>query len=155
MKGMSDFITKLEGFPDLEVSIIRATKINKVLKAILKLENIPKESEFNFKSRSQVLLDKWNKLLATDSAPAAEANGVNGSAKKDAPSKTNGVKEEKKSTEPEKVKAGAGAEEEAPKEEAKAKSEEVGLIGANWTAGDTEANISFLQVKPEGVEASA
>lgn len=37
-------------------------------------ENAPKESEFNFKSRLQVLVDKWNKPCATDSAPAAEAN---------------------------------------------------------------------------------
>lgn len=82
---MSDYVTKLESFPDLEVSIIRATKINKVLKAILKLESIPKEEEFQFKHRSQVLLDKWNKLLAVDGAPAptpgasAATNGVNGS----------------------------------------------------------------------------
>ncbi|KAM7222340.1 PWWP domain containing protein, partial [Rhypophila decipiens] len=126
MKGMSDFVSKLEAFPDLEVSIIRATKINKVLKAILKLENIPKEQEFNFKSRSQVLLDKWNKLLASDSTPApaaAEANGVNGSAKeKVAPRhKTNGVKDEEKSAEPEKVVA---KKEEEPSKEAKKEEEE-------------------------------
>lgn len=66
MKPMSEFISKLEGYADLEVSIIRATKINKVLKAILKLNTIPKEEEFNFKARSQALLDKWNKLLAVD-----------------------------------------------------------------------------------------
>ncbi|KYK55419.1 PWWP domain-containing protein [Drechmeria coniospora] len=80
MKAMSDFITMLEGFVDLEVSIIRSTKINKVLKAILKLEAIPREEEFQFKKRSQSLLDKWNKLLASDgSAPAsASTNGVNG-----------------------------------------------------------------------------
>lgn len=81
---MSDYITKLEGFQDLEVSIIRQTKINKVLKAILKLESIPKEAEFKFKERSQVLLDKWNKLLSdVPLAPgpeAAPANGVNGEA---------------------------------------------------------------------------
>ncbi|KAI0482781.1 hypothetical protein GGR56DRAFT_621546 [Xylariaceae sp. FL0804] len=82
MKPMSEFLAKLETFPDLEVSIIRATKINKVLKAILKIEAIPKEADFQFKSRSQVLLDKWNHILATAndgaaSAPAA-ANGVNG-----------------------------------------------------------------------------
>lgn len=130
MRLMSDYIGKLEGFPDLEVSIIRATKINKVLKAILKLENIPKEPEFNFKSRSQVLLEKWNKLLSADSAPAAatapaaEANGVNGSAKEEnkdsAPSKTNGVKKEEKekSAEP-------AAKEETKDEEATTKIEEV------------------------------
>jgi hypothetical protein len=90
MSSMSEFITKLEGYADLEVSIIRATKINKVLKAILKLGTIPREEEFNFKTRSQALLDKWNKLLAVDQdAPTTPAtNGV----KQDA-EPTNGVKE--------------------------------------------------------------
>lgn len=71
MKQMSEFVTKLEGYAELEVAIIRATKINKVLKAILKLPVIPKEEEFNFKPRSQSLLDKWNKLLNSDQAPSA------------------------------------------------------------------------------------
>lgn len=102
MSSMSDYITKLESFPDLEVSIIRQTKINKVLKAILKLEVIPKEAEFQFKERSQVLLDKWNKLLNdVPLAPPPEpapANGINGTSEApaapavaDAP---NGVKKE-------------------------------------------------------------
>lgn len=95
MKLMSDYITKLESFPDLEVSTIKATKINKVLKAILKLDSIPKEEEFQFKPRSQFLLDKWTKLLAVDGGETA--NGVNGTSG-NAPtgkgqSKTNGVKE--------------------------------------------------------------
>jgi len=77
MKGMSEFISKLEGYADLEVSIIRLTKINKVLKAIIKLSSIPKEGEYKFKSRSQTLLDKWNKLLASDQAtPTAVTNGT-------------------------------------------------------------------------------
>ncbi|KAI1263086.1 hypothetical protein F5Y18DRAFT_438543 [Xylariaceae sp. FL1019] len=88
MKQVSDFLAKLETFPDLDVSIIRATKINKVLKAILKLETIPKEEEFQFKPRSQTLLDKWNILLASDAAPAA-TNGVSGKSSKET---TNGVK---------------------------------------------------------------
>jgi hypothetical protein len=100
MKAMSGYITKLEEFPDLEVSIIRVTKINKVLKAILKLDNIPKEEEFKFKPRSQVLLEKWNKLLAdggSSSAKGAVANGVNGTSTEpksgDKPEAgTNGVK---------------------------------------------------------------
>ncbi|RDL36660.1 uncharacterized protein BP5553_06012 [Venustampulla echinocandica] len=75
MKQMSEFVTKLEGYSELEVSIIRATKINKVLKAILKLNTIPREEEFKFKSRSQSLLDKWNKLLASQQGtPGAPAN---------------------------------------------------------------------------------
>lgn len=100
MQNMSDYLAKLEGFPDLEAAIIRATKINKVLKAMLKLSDIPRESEFNFKPRSQTLLDKWNKILAAEPAPAAEsatpANGVNGTSEEAAAPKgtkeaTNGV----------------------------------------------------------------
>ncbi|KAH6854475.1 hypothetical protein B0I37DRAFT_31641 [Chaetomium sp. MPI-CAGE-AT-0009] len=108
MKLMSDYITKLEGFPNLEVSIIRETKINKVLKAILKLENIPKEDEFKFKPRSQVLLDKWNKLLA-DGTPAAEVNGTS-----KAPAKANGVSKKSEAGEPAKE-----AKEEGSKEASK------------------------------------
>lgn len=77
MQSMSDFITMLEKIGNLEVSIIRETKINKVLKAILKLDAVPREEEFQFKKRSQILLDKWNKLLAGDASSTA-ANGVNG-----------------------------------------------------------------------------
>ncbi|GJC79986.1 PWWP domain-containing protein2 [Colletotrichum liriopes] len=112
MKMMSDYITKLESFADLEVSIIRATKINKVLKAILKLDSIPKEEEFNFKSRSQTLLDKWTKILAGGDAAAAAAaaasvtpaptNGVNGTKseeKKQTPAASEGAKEESKAAE--------------------------------------------------------
>ncbi|KAK8056678.1 hypothetical protein PG993_001905 [Apiospora rasikravindrae] len=101
MKSMSEFLTKLETFPDLEVSIIRATKINKVLKAILKLEGIPKEADFQFKPRSKSLLDKWTEILANDTG-AAPAAGVNGTSAKES---ANGVKKE--------------ASAEAPKEEAK------------------------------------
>jgi hypothetical protein len=127
MKMMSDYVTKLEGYPDLEVSIIRATKINKVLKAILKLENIPKEAEFKFKPRSQDLLEKWNRLLAVDApaAPAAAApatNGVNGNLAEAAGGKqevsdvskteeTNGVKEN--GEQPEAVKTASAAEQAA------------------------------------------
>jgi hypothetical protein len=94
MELMSNYITKLEGFPDLEVSIIRATKINKVLKAILKLDNIPRESEFKFKERSQVLLDKWNKLLAVDGGSAAPAAAEEANGKK-----ANGVEKKKEEEE--------------------------------------------------------
>lgn len=81
VKVLSDYLVKLEQFPDLETEIIRATKINKVLKAMLKLDSIPKEEEFNFKPRSQALLEKWNKLLQEEgptSAAPEETNGVNG-----------------------------------------------------------------------------
>lgn len=124
MRQMSDYITILENFNDLEVSIIRATKINKVLKAILKLESIPREDELHFKDRSQSLLDKWNKLMAGDSASTPTAtNGVNGKAE-EKKAGANGVKEdteEPKKDEPEKEasepKSEAGEDDEKPASE--------------------------------------
>jgi len=109
MKQMSEYVSKLEGYADLEVAIIRATKINKVLKAVLKLNNIPKEEEFQFKPRSQSLLDKWNKLLAGESSTSADGAATNGvgdesklevdEVKTTHAEKTNGVKEEAKAEE--------------------------------------------------------
>lgn len=89
MQQMSEYVSILEKLKDLEVSIIRATKINKVLKAILKLDNIPKEEEFKFKPRSQALLEKWNKLMDGDSSAT---NGVNGSADAEKKPEANGSK---------------------------------------------------------------
>ncbi|KAJ4416369.1 hypothetical protein N0V82_006806 [Gnomoniopsis sp. IMI 355080] len=136
MKMMSDYLTKLEGFPDLETEIIRTTKINKVLKAMLKLDHIPKEEEFHFKPRSQVLLEKWNKLLATDEIPTSP-NGVNGlkgektPAKEEAKSETNGVKKtdtegaKAKSEEPKTEVSEADESKDTPKKEESSLNEEV------------------------------
>lgn len=133
---MSEYVGKLEGYSDLEVSIIRATKINKVLKAILKLSTIPKEEEYNFKTRSQTLLDKWNKILASDTTtPAApHTNGAAGEKteadeSKDSPAEvTNGTKESS---------ADAKVEEKAPAAE-KALAVEEGPIETEGTAAVDE-----------------
>ena len=97
---MSEFISKLETYADLEVSIIRSTKINKVLKNIIKLASIPKDEEFNFKKRSHELLAKWNKILVDE--PGAGTAGD-----KDEPSTTNGVAKSDKNEGEEKEKAEA------------------------------------------------
>ena len=66
MKQMSDFLSELETLPDLESSIIRTTKIHKVLKQMNKIEVIPLEEEFDFKKRSTNLLAKWNDTLSSE-----------------------------------------------------------------------------------------
>lgn len=66
MAGMADFFTQLETYENLEPSIIRLTKIHKVLKAIVKLASVPKDDEYNFKKRSSVLLDIWNRRMEAD-----------------------------------------------------------------------------------------
>ncbi|KAF2435864.1 hypothetical protein EJ08DRAFT_692439 [Tothia fuscella] len=80
MPAMSEHLTQLEAHTDLEPAIIKATKINKVLKGMVRLASIPREEEFTFKQRSESLLATWNKVLASDgdATPAAEpaTNGV-------------------------------------------------------------------------------
>jgi hypothetical protein len=109
MENMSDYLKQLEGHQDLEAEIIKKTKVHKVLKAIIKLNSIPKEEEYQFKKRSNELLTKWGGALAAETETAGEvAAAVE-------PVTTNGVKhdeektivEEKKETpaEPESAKA--------------------------------------------------
>ncbi|KAI1863836.1 uncharacterized protein JN550_009334 [Neoarthrinium moseri] len=148
MQSMSDYLGKLEAFPDLEGNIIRATKINKVLKAMLKIAEIPKESEFNFKPRSQALLEQWNKTLAVEPTPAAATaaptNGVNGTpASKDA-KETNGVNgEAETSQEPAKEEKTEAKDEvkEAPKAEAEAKTAAVSEEKPAEKAASAEAPV--------------
>ncbi|EED16099.1 PWWP domain protein [Talaromyces stipitatus ATCC 10500] len=86
MDLMAKFMTELENYGEIEVSIIRKTKIQKVLKAIIKLPSIPKEEEYHFKQRSMDILTGWKNLLDSDiptPAPPAdkeakpESNGAN------------------------------------------------------------------------------
>lgn len=91
MPQMSTFIKKLEGYNDLEVSVIRTTKINKVLKALIKLSTIPRDEEFQFRKRSIELLSQWNRILGAEPADADTGADKEGKA---SPA-TNGLHEEK------------------------------------------------------------
>jgi hypothetical protein len=73
MAAMADFFSQLEAYENLEPSIIRATKVHKVLKAIVKLSSIPKDELYNFKKRSAAMLEVWNKRMEAegDGAPAS------------------------------------------------------------------------------------
>jgi len=113
MSNMADFFAQLESYENLEPAIIRATKIHKVLKAIVKLASIPREEEFNFKKRSATLLEVWNKRMEADgdavpmsatepkSAPVEEkpeaeqkSPETNGETKTHEPAKENGEAKE-------------------------------------------------------------
>lgn len=91
MATMGTYFDKLEKHADLEVAIIRATKINKVLKMIVKLNSIPRDEEFNFRHRAMTLLSGWKNILDSD-APAASAD-------KDDKSDANGAGKDEESAE--------------------------------------------------------
>jgi hypothetical protein len=94
MQAMSEHMTQLETYEDLEASIIKETKINKVLKAIQRLPSIPREEDFTFKKRSTILLECWNKAL-TINGDAAIKPTSNGVANGDKPSPEENPAEEK------------------------------------------------------------
>lgn len=91
MATMATYFEKLEKHADLEVSIIRSTKINKVLKMIVKLNSIPRDEEFNFRQRAINILSNWKNVLDTD-APAASSD-------KDAKSTANGASKDDEAVE--------------------------------------------------------
>lgn len=86
METMSEFFTQLESYADLEPQVIRVTKINKVLKGIVKLASIPKEDEYKFKKRSNDLLGHWNNAMDQNKGDTTEI---------EAETKTNGDVAEK------------------------------------------------------------
>ena len=110
---MSEFLKELESYPDLEGSIIRATKIHKVLKAMLKLPSIPLDEEFSFKKRADELLQAWNDILLSDPNSNAGDKNEKDSKPEAGAASTNG---ESKETEKQAKKAEAG-EAAAPEEE--------------------------------------
>ncbi|KAI4103453.1 MAG: hypothetical protein L6R37_003808 [Teloschistes peruensis] len=61
---MAEYLTELETYGDLEAAIILNTKINKVLKGMIKIPSIPQNEIHQFKERSLKLLSKWNETLA-------------------------------------------------------------------------------------------
>lgn len=114
MKQMSEYFTELETFQDLESGVIRATKINKVLKAIIKLPSIPQDEIHHFKDRSLKLLAQWNKTLSDDPGSGAQGEKEDDGKEAAAPT-TNGTTNDSES-QAAKAEAGEAA---APEEEDK------------------------------------
>ncbi len=63
MPDMAKCITHLEKEVEVEAGIIQTTKIDAVLEQIVKLEGIPRDSEFRFKERSRKLLERWKGMV--------------------------------------------------------------------------------------------
>jgi hypothetical protein len=74
MPVMTEHLSTLEENQDLEADIIQKTKVNKLLKVILKLTTIPRDEEFGFKERCEKLLKAWNVILQKAEEEAAPEN---------------------------------------------------------------------------------
>ena len=58
MRAMARHLTDAEGMPQ-PPACVAARKLLKVLKAITKLDHIPRDEEFGLKKRTQALREKW------------------------------------------------------------------------------------------------
>lgn len=176
MVNMADYLKQLEAYEDLEAEIIKKTKVHKVLKAIIKLDNIPQEEQHNFKQRSSELLIKWGGALASADGESAEkttpaaTNGVKAddekseSAKAETPvteKKEDEIKEQPKESVEEPAKAEATAEkEEAPKVDAPAEpaaeapADKDGDVSMADVEATKEAPAIIDAPNPEGVNAA-
>ena len=129
MPAMADFFSQLEAYENLEPSIIRATKVHKVLKAIVKVQSIPKDEEFNFKKRSAATLEIWNKRMEAETADSAPPSAVEAPKPVALAEKKEEEKEEEKASKPDnpapaEVKDESETKEGAEKVEVEEKAEE-------------------------------
>lgn len=150
MPQMATYIKKLEAYDGgLEVSIIRQTKINKVLKGILKLNTIPKDEEYHFRERSVKLLGIWNQLLGSEPADGEK------SAKEDKASPTeattNGVQKEVEKEVDEKIESKV----EEPKENTLPAEEAIDKISAEVPADAGKKAAAIEEVQKEEPETDA
>jgi hypothetical protein len=144
MANMSDYLKQLEAHEDLEAEVIKKTKVHKVLKAIIKLNSIPKEEEYAFKQRSNDLLTKWGGALAADPEPTATTP---------AEPATNGVKhDEDEKSEPAKEDSPAGKkeiEEDTPAQLATTTKPADADIDVSMADADKEVNKEVPAVKAD------
>lgn len=148
MEMMSNYITKLDSYDDLEISIIRETKINKVLKGIIKLADIPKESEYNFRGRSIDLLKKWKHW----DAPSAEGGADKAATDKKLKPATNGVHKDANGKEGDNTKeadAAAPADADEPMPDADAAEPEKKAEKESTPAAVEEDKDAEAEIKPE------
>jgi hypothetical protein len=90
MQEMHEFFLELEDDKTLDIGIIRGTKIREVLALITRLEYIPNETTFQFKLRSRILLNYFNKLVRNNRTGLVEAVAEDFFALKSANSATDG-----------------------------------------------------------------
>lgn len=133
---MAQYFDSLESVKSLEATIIRETRIHKVLKGIMKLESIPKDEEFDFKDRSKKLLDAWNKVLGDEPGPsdAKQTNGTASSAKTDGEKPAGSEEKPSEAKDEVKTPAEAPVEQVTPGDDAKDEATDVPMIDAKEEA---------------------
>ena len=81
LEGVSNWLTWLEEFGNLPPEVIRNSGIDRTLRALIKLDSIPQDEVYNFRTRARELNARYANILehsvanisAADLAPETEA----------------------------------------------------------------------------------
>jgi len=79
MPSHNKLFTEVENYDGMTITHLTETKIGKVMRHISLADDkqITRDDEFEFKSRAQTLVEKWQKI-ARDHEESTYANGANG-----------------------------------------------------------------------------
>lgn len=80
MAQLDEVFKTVEEFDAITADQLRATKIGKVTKKIMNLPNVPRDDEFQFRSRAEKLCVKWGAIMAA--AGSSHENGNTSTAEK-------------------------------------------------------------------------
>lgn len=89
LKTASDYLKQLEEFSSkITIDLLRISKLQKVLRAILKIPGLERPEDFKFHDRSSRLLVEWNDIITELRNEKALKNGNNSSILQDATTTT-------------------------------------------------------------------
>lgn len=96
MPACNDLFTAIEQYDKMNIHYLSYSKIGKVMRHIhlQPSDKIPRDDEFNFRSRAKALVDKWHVILSANKEAGPGANGTPAGSSPTAPSKVDRPEED-------------------------------------------------------------
>ncbi|KAL4246596.1 hypothetical protein ABKN59_008780 [Abortiporus biennis] len=98
MPNLDELFTTVESYDNMTVAYLSFSKIGKVMRHIhaLNADKVPRDSEFKFRDRAKVLVDKWHELVNANKANGDSVSAVKPATNGKAQANGKKKKEEKK-----------------------------------------------------------
>ena len=71
MPDVNRLFETIEAKGNLTTTVLLQMKIHKVMKAVAKLENIPRDDEFKLRERARAMYERWRDMLKVSSTASA------------------------------------------------------------------------------------
>ncbi|KAF8868464.1 hypothetical protein BD779DRAFT_1676673 [Infundibulicybe gibba] len=84
MPALDNLFTTVEKYDKINIQYLQFSKIGKVMRhiAILPVERVPKNEQYNFRERAKALVDKWHQILNANKSGGSESGAANGAVAK-------------------------------------------------------------------------